>query len=142
MKRFVSAPKKEFILPEGTYPAEIIGTAEVESSQGTPQIEVDFEVQTEDGTRKIKAWYNLLGYKKDDAGEYLLSDAGNRMKDKDNTEAALAIFCGLAHDAGIAADEGFEPEDLHGRQVGIRVAKNELGKTKVANSLSMEQVAV
>lgn len=142
--KFISKKRKSFLVEDGQHVAMIIGAVETESSspefkEGTPQIEVDFELK--DG-RKIKAWYNLRGYKKDEGGDYITDKNGSRIVDEENTAKAQEIFSGLAADAGVEEGAEFTLEDLVGLEIGINVETNERGNKRVTYTLASDKVEV
>lgn len=117
----------------------------------TEQLIVVFKV----GKKQITRWFNLMGYQVDadeptvkddqdrDIPNYLTKNS-KRIEDKKNTEACLRIIGQLGHDAGIALDEDFEPSDLEGKEIGIKVVEdNSFGKPqlKVAFTLPAERVS-
>lgn len=142
--KFIAKKRKSFLVEDGQHLAIIAGAVETESSspefkEGTPQIEVDFQLK--DG-RKIKAWYNLRGYKKDEDGNYITDKLGNRIVDEENTDKAQEIFAGVAADAGLSDGEEFSLEDLAGLEVGINVETNERGNKRVTYTLPAGSVEV
>lgn len=146
MSKFKSKAKKSFLPEAGEYPAKIVSVQETESTgkeyaDKTPQIEVRYELDTPDGKRLMPHWYNLRGYKKDEDGSFIIGKDGKRKEDKENTQAAEDIFCGLAHDAGIEEGEDFEPKDLLNKEVGVVIRANERGNMRVVRSMPTSELA-
>lgn len=118
----------------------------------TEQLIVVFKV----GKKQITRWFNLKGYQVDadeptvkddqerDIPNYLTDKNSKRIEDKKNTEACLRIIGQLGHDAGIALEEDFEPSDLEGKEIGIKIVEdNSFGKPqlKVAFTMLAERVS-
>lgn len=140
--KFTSKGRQNSLIEEGLHNAVITGVVETSSTRtGTPQLEVTY--QTEDGKTR-KAWYNLQGFKKNAAGQFVdkkgmpviieQGDTGNvleaklkkRIVDEDATQKCLDIVGQLGADAGIDTSEEFGPEDLIDRTVLIAVKGNNI----------------
>jgi len=132
--KFTSKSNSALIEP-GIHLATIDKVYTDTASTGAEQLAVQFIA---DG-KQITRWYNLSGYQIDadepttqDAQgrtvpNYKLGKNGKRLKDPAKTESCLSIIGQLGSDAGIPAEEDFEPSDLEGSEVGICVESEDNG---------------
>lgn len=141
--KFKAQSNMKDLLTDGAHVCKIKAVSETASKESedykdrTPQIEVSFE--TKNGF--IRHWYNLKGFKKNADGTYVIDKkTGMRVKDSENTAAALAIFERLGLHAGIAEGQDFGLEDLINQEVGIFVKTDENGKSRVTRSMPAEKV--
>lgn len=126
------------LLSEGIYQVEIF-TSKVEKrkSKGfndvTPFLKVRFLLEKEN--KFINRWYPLIGYKRNDSGDYLLHE-GKRIKDSKRTLIAQSIIKKLFGDVCVEPScidfdklTGFK--NIEHKYVGISVTSNDEGNTYV-----------
>jgi hypothetical protein len=142
VRKFVAKDDGFKLLGLGRHVVKILSVAEDSSKASdnyndqTPQIVITFG--NSKGT--IRAWYNLMGYQKDENGEYIVDKDGNRVESDENTEAALSIFGRIAVHAGVPEGDEFDPMDLVDMELGINVVLNEQGKYRVNYTMPAENV--
>lgn len=121
----------------------------------TPQLKVTFMDRQQ---RIFSAWYNLKGYKKYDeltakekqSGKFGTSSNGFaidaktkvRIENKDNTAAAMSIIGRLGVDCGIEEGVDFEPEDLVGKELGIKIEPNDQNNLRIKYGMLASKVEV
>lgn len=126
------------MLGEGIYQVEIV-TSKVEKRKSkafndiTPFLKVCFLLEKEN--KFIERWYPLLGYKRNDSGDYLLKE-GKRIKDSKRTLIAQSIIKKLFADVCVEPGSidfvkltGFK--NIEHKFVGISVTSNDEGNTFV-----------
>lgn len=132
--KITSKARGSGLLGEGLHLVTIVGVAEVKSKTNTPQLEVT--VSNPDGVRKL--WFNLVGYKQNDQGDYLTSNGrvikteglsgeklltalSKRVPDPDRTQTCQDMLGKFAYDALGEADVDIDTDDLVGQQIIIGV---------------------
>lgn len=119
----------------------------------TPQLRIVF---TGEGGRKFTAWYNLKGYKKYDelteaqkkSNKFAADNNGYaidvksriRVENPENTAAAQSIVGRIGVECGIEEGDEFSPEDLVGKELGIKIEANEQGNLRVRYTMPASKV--
>lgn len=118
----------------------------------TPQLKIVFK--NGEG-RFFTAWMNLKGYRKFedltpaekksnkfkvDASGYAIDAKKVRLENVENTKRAQSIIGRIGVDCGIEEGEEFAPEDLIGRELGIKIEANSQDNLRLVYSMPASKV--